>query len=381
MREVVTRTIHLAGVPAPTGEEARRGALVARWWTCDGLDGVRIDEAGSVWGRLVRGDGGRAVLVCAHLDTVFPSTVEHRARRDGDRLHGPGVGDDTVSVAALAALRALVPRTGRRTAWIVATTGEEGLGNLRGARHAIATCAALDAMIAVEGHGLGGIVVTGLGSLRARVEVDGPGGHPWTHAERPSAVHGAARAVTALAGERPPAARGWTWHVGRLRGGEAINGLAAAAAFDLEIRAGAGPVLAEREARARTLVAGAMEPGLRWRWHELGRRGAGALPREHPLARAAVAAHERHGRRWHWAEGPSDANAAFEADVPALTLGLTDGDGEHTLEEWIDLCPLGAGLAILADTVAEAAGAGLRTGTARVAASRPPEPETYGRAR
>jgi len=369
VQEVVTRTVELAAVPAPTGDEARRAALVAGWWRRDGLDGVRTDDAGNVWARLIRGDSARAVLLCAHLDTVFGAAVEHRVRRDGDRLRGPGVGDDTVSVAALAALRALVADRGRRTTWIVATTGEEGLGNLRGARHALATCAGLDAVIAVEGHGLGAIVVTGLGSLRARIDVDGPGGHPWAHSERASALHGAARAVAALAAERASAACGWTWHVGCLRGGEAINSLAAAATFDLEIRAGAAPVLAEREARARTLVAAAMEPGLRWRWSELGRRGAGGLPRRHPLARAAVAAHERHGRPWHWAEGPSDANAAYEAGIPALTLGLTDGDGEHTVDEWIDLRPLGTGLAILADTVAQAAGAGLLTGTAAPAAS------------
>ena len=44
------------------------------------------------------------------------------------------MGDNTVAVCALSALDALVPARLRYPVWIVATTGEEGLGNLAGVR-------------------------------------------------------------------------------------------------------------------------------------------------------------------------------------------------------------------------------------------------------
>ncbi len=149
------------------------------------------------------------MLLCAHLDTVFGPEVPHAVVRHGGRLSGPGVGDNTVAVCALSALDALLPARLRHPVWIVATTGEEGLGNLAGVR------ALLDdppgpvrAVIALEGNYLGRVNVTGVGSTRWRVTVTGPGGHAWEEASQPSAVHEAARLITALAGlarpEPPP---------------------------------------------------------------------------------------------------------------------------------------------------------------------------------
>jgi acetylornithine deacetylase/succinyl-diaminopimelate desuccinylase-like protein len=92
----------------------------------------RTDEVGNLWAR-VRPGQGPAVVICAHLDTVFDDAVDHKVRRDGTLLRGPGVGDDSVGVAALSAVGALLADTpGTAPVWIVATVGEEGLGNLLG---------------------------------------------------------------------------------------------------------------------------------------------------------------------------------------------------------------------------------------------------------
>ncbi len=54
---VVRRTIELAEIPAPTGVEAARAALVRSWWELDGLRDVHVDEAGNVWAKARDGDG------------------------------------------------------------------------------------------------------------------------------------------------------------------------------------------------------------------------------------------------------------------------------------------------------------------------------------
>ncbi len=198
---VLDRTVALSAIPAPTGHEEQRAQVVRDWWTADGLPGVAVGTAGNVRAQLRAGDPQRpAVLLCAHLDTVFGPEVAHAVVRHGGRLTGPGVGDNTVAVCALSALDALLPGQLRHPVWIVATTGEEGLGNLAGVR------ALLDdppgpvrAVIALEGNYLGRVNVTGVGSTRWRVRVTGPGGHAWEEAGQPSAVHEAARLITALA--------------------------------------------------------------------------------------------------------------------------------------------------------------------------------------
>ena len=197
---VIDRTIAMTGIPAPPRHEQQRAQVVRDWWAADGLPGVPRRRGQRPGPAARRGPQRPAVLLCAHLDTVFGPEVTHAVVRHAGRLTGPGVGDNTVAVCALSALDALLPGQLRHPVWIVATTGEEGLGNLAGVR------ALLDdppgpvrAVIALKGNYLGRVNVTGVGSTRWRVTVTGPGGHAWEEASQPSAVHEAARLITALA--------------------------------------------------------------------------------------------------------------------------------------------------------------------------------------
>jgi acetylornithine deacetylase/succinyl-diaminopimelate desuccinylase-like protein len=208
--DVVGRTVELAEIPAPTGLEDARRERVQTWWLEDGWAEVRTDEVGNLWARVRPGEGPSAV-VCAHLDTVFDDTVDHRVRRDGTLLRGPSVGDDSVGVAALSAVGTLLADApGTAPVWIVATVGEEGLGNLLGISEVIRQDRVpIAAVVAIEGNYLGRIATVGVGSVRWRVTVTGPGGHAWEQAEAPSAVHAAAEIVAALAAlpagtNRPP---------------------------------------------------------------------------------------------------------------------------------------------------------------------------------
>src|SRR4051794_41910508 len=89
--QVVDRTIALASIPAPTGEEAARAELVASWWRADGFDEVHGDAAGNVWAR-ARGGAGAAVGLAAHPDTVFGPDVAHEILRGGGTVRRPRVG-------------------------------------------------------------------------------------------------------------------------------------------------------------------------------------------------------------------------------------------------------------------------------------------------
>lgn len=98
---VIRRTVKLAEIPAPAGREDTRRERVRSWWLRDGWADVRTDDAGNLWARVRPGDGP-AVVLAAHLDTVFGDTVDHRVRQEGTRLCGPSVGDDSASMPAIA---------------------------------------------------------------------------------------------------------------------------------------------------------------------------------------------------------------------------------------------------------------------------------------
>ncbi len=344
---VVRRTIELAEIPAPTGVEAARAALVRSWWELDGLRDVHVDEAGNVWAKARDGDGP-IVILCAHLDTVFGSDVSHAVRVDGETLIGPSVGDDSVGVASLSAAATSLPARGLPV-WLLATVGEEGLGNLRGANAALdRPPAAVAAFVAVEGNYLGRVSTVGVGSLRRRVRVSGPGGHAWENAGSPSAVHAVAQLAASIA--RIPQRSGTSVNVGRLGGGEGINVRAREAWLELDLRADDPAVLAALAADVAEHLAW-VDPPLVVEQEVLGERPAGHVSPDHELVRAAKDALAEMGTAALTPATSTDANAAHARGIPAVAVGVTTGSGEHTTDEQIETGPIEDGVRALTRTV------------------------------
>lgn len=359
---VLERTFELSLIPAPPLDEADRIRRVREWWRADGLDVVET-PVGNLWARLRAGadPSAPAVVVAAHLDTVFSREVEHGLRYDdAGRVVGPGCGDDTVAVAALAALDALLPTEPaqlRGPVWIVATVGEEGLGDLAGARAAVADPPAalgvpLDSFIALEGNYLGRVNTVGVGSERRRVRLTGQGGHAWEEATAPSAVHTAAAIVHAIDRVRVEHPAKTSRNVGVIDGGESINSRGINAGFDLDLRSEDPAALAELVSRVEAILA-AEHDGIRVEVEPLGSRPAGRIADDHELPAAAAAALAEVGIAARFTAASTDANVAYAAGIPAVTLGITYGDGTHTEDEWIDPGAIGHGLYALVRTISK----------------------------
>lgn len=348
--QVLSRTVEIAAVPAPTGDEGARADLVSGWWHHDGWNDVHVDGTGNVWA-LARPGAGGALLLAAHLDTVFDTELPHVVHEEDGRLVGPSVGDNSVALAALSAIGTLLTPTGGRPVWLLATVGEEGLGNLRGIIGALEGFGhPIDAVLAVEGNYLGRVSFQGVGSVRWRVRVSGPGGHAWEASEAPSAIHAAAEMIRHISRLQTAGAR-TVVNVGRIGGGEAINARARSCWFEVDVRADDADVLSALEARVRALIATDAAGGIGVELEDLGRRPAGAVNVAHPLVHAAVGALEELGMPPQFVATSTDANAAHARGIPAIAVGVTTGRGEHTPQEWIDVAPIADGLSALAGTV------------------------------
>src|SRR2546430_8478238 len=145
----LARQAALSAIPAPTGAEGRRAARIAELFREIGLSDVAVDQAGNVHGWFgkngrretlkdsltVAGDGG-AVVLAAHLDTVFGAEVDVAVERHGQRLEGPGISDNARGLAALVAGAEAMGAARMPTARAIpfaATGGEEiGRGSGRG---------------------------------------------------------------------------------------------------------------------------------------------------------------------------------------------------------------------------------------------------------
>jgi tripeptide aminopeptidase len=316
-----------AAIAAPTGAEDARLAWLER--RLEDAPGRRSrDGAGNlVW----RGGEGRPeLLVMAHVDTVFEAATDLTVRREGDALIGPGIGDNATAVMAL--VWVLGGLADLPAGLVVAfTVGEEGLGNLRGARHVCAELAPA-AVIALEGHGLDNVVTEHVGSVRARLAVHGPGGHSWWDRGTPSAVHALIEIGGALVADGA--------NVGCFSGGGAVNAIADTAEMLVELRSPHDGDLArfERGLRALSLA----EP-LTLACEIVGRRGAGRIDPGAPLVRRVLDARRAVGLPERFGSGSTDANAAAALGIPAVALGCAAGSGMHTPRERIDLRSLELG--------------------------------------
>ena len=349
LRDQVT----IAEIPAPTGEEAERGAWIARRFREIGLTEVRIDAAGNVIGRrcgVHRRDRGPCVAVCAHLDHVFPRETPLAVRREGGRLVGPGIGDNARGLAAMVALADVLDGAQLQTRHaieFVATTGEEGLGDLRGAKRYFADASEVVAAVALDGAGDERIVHRAVGSRRFRVTFAGPGGHSWAAFGVPNAVHAAARAAASIASLPLADAPRVTVSVGRIGGGICVNAIPADAWLEIDLRSTSGGMLDHYEQRIRRAVhAAAVEenvtraegtPALTMQVHVIGDRPGGELAPDAPLVAGAIAITQLLGRRPELGAASTDANVPLGVGVPAIAIGAGGrGGAAHTADEWFE---------------------------------------------
>jgi tripeptide aminopeptidase len=343
--------VELTEIPAPPFGEADRASRMAELLSDSGAVDVHSDGEGNVVARYPDPDptDQAPLVVSAHLDTVFPPGTDVSVTREGSLIRGPGISDDGRGLAALLALcRALVRARVRlgRPLLLVATVGEEGIGDLRGARHLFSPEGAgrdAAAFLSLDGAGSRGIVHRGVGSWRIRLEITGPGGHSWSDWGRANPIDALARALASLHELALPG--GSTLSVGRVAGGESINAIPRSAWAELEIRSENQEVLTELQSRALASARVAVErvngertPGsvpLTLQEHVIGARPAGSTSGDAPLVRAAVAATHALGDVPIPTLSSTDANVPMAAGIPAVTLGAGGEAGNaHTVDEW-----------------------------------------------
>jgi acetylornithine deacetylase/succinyl-diaminopimelate desuccinylase-like protein len=340
----------ISQIPAPSGAEERRGAFLAQRLRELGVGLVAPDGAGNVVAR--RGDGSEgAIVLAAHLDTVFGPDVDLTVRRHGVRLAGPGISDNARGLVGLVALARVVTATGwetERPIVFAATVGEEGEGNLKGARHLLGPSGvAAHAVIALDGAGVDRVVHRALGSRRFRMTFRGPGGHSWAAYGVPNPAHAVGRFAAGVADlERPPQSRS-ACSVVRLSGGTGLNSIPALAWAEVDTRSEDPDALDSLERSLRALAREALGAENRRRTpgtasldcaiELVGDRPAGVTPPGDALVCAAVDATRAVGREPELSVASTDANVPIALGIPAIALGAGGTAGNtHLVTEWYD---------------------------------------------
>ncbi len=357
-------------IPAPTFEEASRAKYIEQTFRTLGLVDVSQDPLHNVFGR-IPGSGkgnGQSVVVSAHLDTVFPAETDLAMSRNGQRLYGPGIGDNSTGVAGIVTLaEMLVGPVGplERNVWIVANVGEEGLGDLRGMRAVVDRFGDSARYVVVEGGLFGQLSCEAVGVRRYRVDVRAPGGHSWGSFGAASAIHTLGHLIADLDTLDTPADPKTTYNVGLIEGGTSINTIAQLASLWLDLRSEAHEALDVLVEQALSIIGRHQRlnqlkaNGVSVMVTEVGNRPAGSLSRSAPLVCWADEALQAVGcNHVRYIASSTDANIPLSRGYEAVCLGLTESGNAHRLDEHIDTTKLPAGMTQLLLVTLAAAGIG-----------------------
>lgn len=347
----------LAAVPAPSGKEEKRVSFILDHFRERGIfayaDGAKnvIVPAG------LEKEGGITVF-SAHTDVVFPDMTPLPVREEGGKLFAPGAGDDTANVAAILTVIDILDEKGllrspKKPVMFVLNSCEEGLGNLKGTKRLFEDHGGrIDELVSFDCELTGGCVTRAVGSERWRVTAKTEGGHSYSAFGNRNAIHVLSKLVARIYEQELPAVENAraTYNVGVISGGTSVNTIAQSAEMLYEYRSDSHEALAFMRENFKKLLAEARSDGAEIETELLGERpcGCGVDCERHEalIARCEAAIREATGTTYGRASASTDANVPLSRGVPAVTLGLFTGGGEHTRGEWLDISSLGTGLRI-----------------------------------
>src|SRR5216684_2883754 len=349
--------MEMARIPAPPFGESARGAWLAERFREVGLDDVRVDDVGNVFG-VHPGFGQRYVALSAHIDTVFPASTPLNVRQQGSRLYGPGVSDNGAGVTAMLAIASLLRAVRIRHALpfvFIGNVGEEGEGDLRGMRHIFSTPRWKDSIaysVVLDGAGADTVVAEALGSRRFEVIVRGPGGHSWSDFGAPNPIVVLSRAIHAFAQTQVPATPKTTFNIGVIRGGTSVNSIPESASMRVDIRSTSTTEMERVERALRAALDRAIEDetraaeprsssrrpfGVTCEFVTIGNRPAGELESNARILQVIRAVDTQLGNVAQVQRASTDANIPLSLGREAIAIGGGgSGGGAHTLQEWFD---------------------------------------------
>jgi acetylornithine deacetylase/succinyl-diaminopimelate desuccinylase-like protein len=350
----VAEWIRITEIPAPSGQEQKRGAYIRAELEKLGLT-TTTDSLGNITAVRKGTGGGPRVVFAAHFDTVFPLGTDVTVKRGADGiLRAPGVFDNSSSVAnLLQALRAMdAAKLRTRGDLVLVMTVQEEVG-LKGMYHWMAEHKGqVDMLIALD-SGLGPINYGALGIYWSKMKFTAPGAHTNNSRGEPNPARAAAQCITDIYTVPLPPADAPVSAVynvgGMMTGGSVVNAIPPEVTFTVDLRTVDPKLILELDAQIMAKCqAAAAAHSLSFTREWIQRSEAGGRPeqladrRAHPLVQTSIDVLRYLGvelprGREAVASGSTDANVGVVQGIPSIAVGRSRGGDQHTLQEWSDI--------------------------------------------
>jgi len=343
---IVAEWIRLTEIPAPSGYEEKRAQYMKSQFESLGLDEAFIDQAGNVIGIWKGTDGGKKIVLSAHMDTVFQGVNEIHVKREANVLKAPGIGDDTASLINLLwSLRAFKEAgfKPKNTYYFLATVEEEtGFDGMRAFMDSVEQD--FTHIIALDGD-LGKVSYGALGFGGGLVTFHGPGAHTMQSRGVPDPNLAVAKAVDRICQLDLPELPIEKWtilNVGMIMGGKVRNAVSQESSFTIDLRSGNQEEILKTQKKIKDICeAVATETGVNWEIQLDDRSRAFQIPgaRDSALVKTVVDILEYLEVKDIEVDplGSTEANVGIERGILSVNLGRTYGRYKHSLREEADI--------------------------------------------
>jgi tripeptide aminopeptidase len=298
-----------------------------------GVDECTTDPMGNPIGIMKGSDPSRPpLLVVAELDSLYaPAGDIHYSLRE-DTIHGPGIMDNAIGAAAVMSLPDMIRRLGLE---FKSTLLLAGVSNtMRDGRNLVFFERFLDflerkpaAAIIVKGGELGRLNYFTEAVVRADIQCDRKEGDPDAAANMLVVANEIMDRLLAISLPQKPKT---TLNIGILKGGYKYGTPAAATHLGIEIRSTSNDEVRSIVGKIRDIV-GLVRYEMRAdiSYDVVAELGAANLGWDHPLTRAAVKVMTSFGLQPDVYPSVSELYYFLARGIPAVTLGVANGNDYH----------------------------------------------------
>jgi len=341
--------VMLSEIPSPTfGEEKRRDFILERF-TEYGLQKCSFDEKSNALAVIPGITGEGNILLCAHMDTVFPEKTDHTVAIQPDKVMGPGVADNGVGLAALVTLPLILKKlklSFNSNVILIGTSRSLGKGDLEGLRFFLDhSKMPITNGICLEGVRLGRISYSSIGMLRGELSYKIPDEYDWTRFNSVGAIVNMTEMISRILEIPLPRKPRTSINLGAVEGGSSYNMQAMKAKLKFEIRSESEEMVESLAVQIRNLADEmASKTGSEVLFHEVARRISGGTDFSHPLNTRGREILNKLGIKPRFSPSTSELAAFIDNEIPAVTMGITSGENVSELDELIHIKPLSQGL-------------------------------------
>ncbi len=336
---LLANTVMLGEIPAPTFHEQARIDFLCRRFAEIGLEKASVDEIGNGFAILPGTEVDKNIILVAHADTNYPKDLDHTITITKDKIIGRGVADNSIGLAVLTTLPDLLEELKiqlRSNLILMGDVRSLGHGNLEGLRYFLDTTdLPLQAGICIEGVNIGRLSYGSMGMLRGEIVCALPDEYDWKRYGTTNAIVTLAEIINKITAIPISLNTRTRVIMGSIKGGTSFNKIPTSCTLQFELRSESDETVDELSQKLDdiiTEVSAHTKADIKFK--TLSRVNTGGLAVHHPLVRCTNAILKDLGLTPTITPSISELSSFIARDIPAITLGITEGDHYQEKSEY-----------------------------------------------